>query len=238
MTESHPSQDSSVSPVPVLLEEELLRLPSPPSEEAPVWPVASFRVTVFLVFVCLGLLTWRGLGRTRWMTRPVTITRGWSAPIDLNRASAADLQTIPGIGESLAQRIIDHRTSSGPFQSVEELRQVKGIGAQTLAGMRTHVKASTAEVRPPVVRAARPDSSSTSMPSGAKKITPTGPIELNSAGEEELRSLPGIGPVLAGRIVEARKAKPFTSVDDLRKVKGIGPKTLEKLRPHVEVRSP
>jgi competence protein ComEA len=43
-----------------------------------------------------------------------------------------------------------------------------------------------------------------------------------------LEDLPGIGPVLAGRIIAAR---PFKSADDLRKVKGIGDKRYEKLRP-------
>ena len=47
--------------------------------------------------------------------------------------------------------------------------------------------------------------------------------------------MPGIGPVLSARIVETRQARPFASVDELRRVKGIGVKTLEKLRPHVMV---
>jgi Holliday junction DNA helicase RuvA len=44
---------------------------------------------------------------------------------------------------------------------------------------------------------------------------------------------PGVGPKLAQRIVEARGTRPFRSADDLRRVKGIGPKTLEKVRPFV-----
>ena len=53
-------------------------------------------------------------------------------------------------------------------------------------------------------------------------------LDLNSATSTELLSVPGIGPVTARRIMEAR---PFKSVDDLRGVKGIGEKKLEKLRP-------
>jgi competence ComEA-like helix-hairpin-helix protein len=53
-------------------------------------------------------------------------------------------------------------------------------------------------------------------------------LDVNSASAEELRKIPGIGPVLAQRIIEAR---PFTSADELRKVKGIGAKTYEKIRP-------
>lgn len=57
-------------------------------------------------------------------------------------------------------------------------------------------------------------------------------VSINSAPEEELITLPGIGPVMAARIIEYRTNQGFfQSIDDLTKVKGIGPKTLEKLRP-------
>ncbi len=73
-------------------------------------------------------------------------------------------------------------------------------------------------------------------PMSAKKdIALTEPININKAASEELQRLPGIGPTMAGRIIEARKTTPFKSVDDLRHVHGIGVKTLDKLRPHVTV---
>jgi competence protein ComEA len=63
-----------------------------------------------------------------------------------------------------------------------------------------------------------------------------GRINLNTATPAELQTLPGIGPVLAQRIVEYRDANgPFQSVDDLLKVKGIGPSLLEKIQDLVEV---
>lgn len=56
-------------------------------------------------------------------------------------------------------------------------------------------------------------------------------IDLNRAPEAELTLLPGIGPVLALRIVEDRQRNgPFDSVDSLQRVSGIGPRTLENLR--------
>ena len=48
--------------------------------------------------------------------------------IDVNRATAAELCCIPGVGTSLAQRIIDFRETHGPFQSFSQLEQVPGIG--------------------------------------------------------------------------------------------------------------
>ena len=50
------------------------------------------------------------------------------ALLNINTASAADFEDLPEIGPALAERIMDYRTSNGPFQSVEDLRNVKGIG--------------------------------------------------------------------------------------------------------------
>jgi competence protein ComEA len=54
-------------------------------------------------------------------------------PLDLNTASASDLDGLPGIGQSIAERIIEYRTSNGAFTSVEDLQKVKGIGAALFA---------------------------------------------------------------------------------------------------------
>ena len=48
--------------------------------------------------------------------------------VDLNRATAADLDTLPGIGPATAQKIVDDRTANGPFKTVEDLMRVSGIG--------------------------------------------------------------------------------------------------------------
>jgi competence ComEA-like helix-hairpin-helix protein len=59
-------------------------------------------------------------------------------------------------------------------------------------------------------------------------------IDVNAADADTLQLLPGIGPNLARRIVEHRQsAGPFATVNALQDVKGIGPKTVERLRPHV-----
>jgi competence protein ComEA len=53
------------------------------------------------------------------------------AVINLNTATAADLESLPGIGKSTAQRILEYRQKSGGFKKVEELMNVKGIGEKS-----------------------------------------------------------------------------------------------------------
>lgn len=59
--------------------------------------------------------------------------------IDVNTADVYDLQRLPGIGEKRAQDIIAWREEHGPFQTVEELMEVNGIGPGILEGLRDHV---------------------------------------------------------------------------------------------------
>jgi DNA uptake protein ComE-like DNA-binding protein len=65
----------------------------------------------------------------------------------------------------------------------------------------------------------------------SKEKPPLGRIDVNTATEKELRSVPGIGPVMAARIIAAR---PFRSADDLKKVNGIGDKNYAKIRPYFQ----
>ena len=70
-----------------------------------------------------------------------------------------------------------------------------------------------------------------------KSAPPAQPVDLNRASEDELRALPGIGGVLAARIVEARERDgPFASLDDLRRVRGLGRAKLEKLTAAIALR--
>ncbi|MEV0171793.1 ComEA family DNA-binding protein [Streptomyces sp. NPDC050803] len=63
-----------------------------------------------------------------------------AAPVSLNTATAEQLDTLPGVGPVLAQHIIDHRTRHGGFRSVDELREVNGIGDRRFADLRNLVR--------------------------------------------------------------------------------------------------
>jgi competence protein ComEA len=58
------------------------------------------------------------------------------ALVNVNTATNAELETLPGIGEVIAQAIVDHRTENGPFASVDQLLDVTGIGDATLEDIR------------------------------------------------------------------------------------------------------
>lgn len=61
------------------------------------------------------------------------------AAVNLNTASRDELLAVPGIGPTKAQAILDHRTTHGPFKSVDDLKNVKGIGAKRLEKLRNDV---------------------------------------------------------------------------------------------------
>ena len=59
--------------------------------------------------------------------------------LDLNTAGASDLDALPGIGPALAQRIVDYRQAHGPFQKIDDLEQVSGIGPKKMEKIKPHL---------------------------------------------------------------------------------------------------
>ncbi len=62
-----------------------------------------------------------------------------STPININTATAADLQRLPGIGAKTAARVIEYRQKNGPFKKVEELMNVRGIGERNFLRLKDQV---------------------------------------------------------------------------------------------------
>ncbi|MSP59057.1 MAG: helix-hairpin-helix domain-containing protein [Myxococcales bacterium] len=83
--------------------------------------------------------------------------------------------------------------------------------------------------------APQPDEEAPGPPRGRVRTMLHGVVNLNQADEVALELLPGIGPAKAKQILEHRKAHPFRKVEDLTRVKGIGRKTLAKLKPYLAV---
>ena len=71
------------------------------------------------------------------------------AVVEINTAGPEELESLDGIGPALAQRIIDYREEHGPFQSAEDLLEVKGIGEATLEKLRDHITVEAPEDAPP-----------------------------------------------------------------------------------------
>lgn len=89
----------------------------------------------------------------------------------------------------------------------------------------------TAEKKLTKVKAKKPRQSAS--PPQPTSPQPTGKVNLNTATQAELEALPGVGPSLAERIIAARQEAPFTSLADLDRVSGVGPKLLKKLENQV-----
>ncbi len=167
------------------------------------------------------------------------------APININTANTADLQGLTMIGPVRAQSIVDYRQRNGAFQSVEDLINVSGIGPKTMDRLRSSItigqgvaeqtaQGDSIKVPPTgveVVQQVAESVDKTVAEAGRDSL-----ININTATATQLEELSGIGPVKAGNIIQWRDFHGgFQSVDDLIQVSGIGPKTLERMRPDVSV---
>ena len=129
-------------------------------------------------------------------------------PIDPNTASAHELAAIPGVDADLAAAIIADREAHGGFRELAALTRVSGVGDHTVERIAPFVSLSR-----------------------------VGPLDLNVATAGELEALPGIGPVIAARIVVDRAENgPYTTVSDLTRVEGVGPTLLSQLENLVTIR--
>jgi competence protein ComEA len=160
----------------------------------------------------------------------------FAATVDLNTATAEELDALPGIGPATAQAILDYRKEHGKFSSVDELDSVKGIGDATMAKLRPLVSVgggAGAPAAPAEAKgaddeaAAAPASSGKGTKKGAATAAPSTeddappkaaasagsgasgsgcPVNINTADATWLQDLPGVGPGKATAILEDRTA--------------------------------
>lgn len=101
------------------------------------WPRGSQRVLIVLAVALLALgAAFAARGTRRVAFRAVPDDPGLELKLDLNSATAADLETLPGVGQALAGRIATHRAEHGPFRAVDELQRVPGFGEKLVTALR------------------------------------------------------------------------------------------------------
>lgn len=84
--------------------------------------------------VCAWILAFMGTGLSAWASSPGTNQEG--SKININTATLSQLQELPRIGPKVAQRILDFRQQHGPFQRIEDLMKVEGIGEKTFQNLK------------------------------------------------------------------------------------------------------
>jgi competence protein ComEA len=168
-------------------------------------------ITLIGFFILLGVVIDRNSGEET--TKEFEERAMQDFPIDINKASAEDLEKLPMIGPVKAKAIVEYRKEHGPFQRLEDILEVSGIGEKTLERIRGYISVSASDVK---------------MKSNVEENEK---INVNTASVEDLVKLPGIGEIKAKRIVENR---PYEKPEDLLRVPGIGVKTLEKIKDMVE----
>jgi competence protein ComEA len=176
---------------------------------------------LILVLVAVAAGMWWGAGEAESippLTVPDTPTSGSSADDSMITVHVAGLVSRPGLVElPEGSRVADAVAAAGGL--------LPGARAEAI-----NLAAALSDGQQIVVPSA--DDEGPATPAG----TPDGKIHLNQATASELDSLPGVGPVIAERIVSYReKNGPFESIEDLLDVPGIGEAKLADLRDHVQV---
>jgi DNA uptake protein ComE-like DNA-binding protein len=149
-----------------------------------------------------------------------------STPVNINTATQAQLEALPGVGAATAKKIIAGR----PYARVEDLSRA-GVSAKTLAQITPLVTVGNA-LAAGAAAAAVPAPAPAPAPAAAKgKAMPSTPVNINTATQSQLEALPGVGAATAKKIIAGR---PYARVEDLSRA-GVSAKTLAQITPLVTV---
>jgi len=86
-----------------------------------------------------------GAAQTKAAPRQATAKGSTTAVININTASAAEFDTLPGIGAKTAARIVEYRQKNGPFKKVEELMNVRGVGEKNFLKLKAQLSVGAAK---------------------------------------------------------------------------------------------
>ena len=175
------------------------------------------------------------------------VQKSVSGLVDINSASQKDLEAVKGVGPATAKKIITGR----PYKSVDELSKA-GLSAKAVASIKPFVTVGSAQAAPVAAKAPAAKTSvaattaaassevtksvkpvQTTAKSTATKLAPGTKININTAGQSMIEKLPEIGPVKAKAIIAGR---PYNSIEDITKVKGIKGKTFDAIKDYIVVK--
>jgi competence protein ComEA len=144
--------------------------------------------------------------------------------LDLNKATAEELEAdLPGVGPATAKKIVSGR----PYSSVDDLAKA-GVSKRVIESIRPHVTLGAAtEAKSNTSKSKTAASKGIESKVELAKETVKGKVDLNTAELTALEDLPGIGPAAAKAIVDGR---PWKSVDELDKIRGLGKNRIAALR--------
>ena len=177
--------------------------------------------------------------------------------VDVNTADVKTLEALPGIGSTLANRIVEGR----PYKDVSDLEKVKGLTPSKLKPITNQITFGSSATAKGTSKSKKTTTSSTSAGeksssvaqqpppknSQDKPVSPTGSssgrmpagqtVNINTATLEQLDALPGIGPSKAQAVIDYRNEHGrFNSIEDIQNVKGIKEGEFSKIKDLIRVK--